>query len=1101
MLVDNVQDYAIFMLDLDGVIATWNRGAQHIKGYTADEIIGQHFSVFYPPEDVAAGKPERELEIARSEGRVEDEGWRIRKDGARFWANVVITALRDETGALRGYGKVTRDLSARKVADEDLRQAEQRFHALVDGISDHAIFMLDPSGNVLTWNESAKKIKGYEASEIIGRHFSAFYTPEDRAQNVPQRVLQIALEEGRFAEEGFRVRKDGSRFWARVSVSPLRNDYGELIGFAKLTRDLTEDQRSREELRRSEERFRLLVEGVTDYAIYMLDPQGRVATWNHGAERIKGYTAQEIIGQHFAIFFPCADAESGKPARELAVAERDGSFEEEGWRVRKDGSRFWANVVIAALREANGRLLGFAKVTRDLTAKLKSQETERQLIREQAARAVAEESEHRLRASEDRHRALSRRLEVILEGVADAITVQDRSGQVIFANSAAAKSAGYERVEEFVSATPAALAERFELFDERGQAFDPEQLPGRRVLLGDAHSSAVVHVRERHSNKEWWSFVRASCVPGVDGKPELAVNIWHDITTERRREQQEKHLAAATAALSSSLELEPMFAKLASLLVPDLADWCSIHLLEGNELRNVAVSHVEPAKVELARDIARRYPPERAQPRGVWQVIQTGVSEVYADITDELLVRSARDAAHLEILRSVGLTSAVIVPIHGRDRPCGAISLISSSAHRHFDAQDVALLEELARRAGTAIEQAKLYEAARSSARRAEEANRIKDDFLATVSHELRTPLNAIVGWSALLRERTLEPATLKGIDVIHRNALAQARIVEDILDVSRIIAGKLRLDLRPADLAAIVAEAIEVVRPSALAKRLKLGVGLPGDDCVLVADPGRLQQVVWNLVSNAVKFTEPGGEITVRLEHRQSRLVLSVTDTGRGIEPEFLPFVFDRFKQADSSITRRVGGLGLGLAIVRHIVELHGGQVEAKSDGAGKGATFFVSLPVRATVPVAAGHGYVATDDAAPSGRPTSELPPGLRVLVVDDEEDARDLLHMLLSQAGASVETAASAALGLEAVERFRPHVLVSDIGMPDEDGLSFIRRIRAATSNLALPSIALTAYTRSEDKTRALAAGFTTHIGKPVDPDDLIAAVANLAALIRH
>ncbi len=1102
MLVESVEDYAIFMLDVDGVIATWNRGAEKIKGYSAAEAIGRHYSIFYTPEDLAAGKPERELATARAEGRVEDEGWRLRKDGTRFWANVVITALHDESGQLRGFGKVTRDLTGRKAAEDELRLSEQRFHTLVDGISDHAIFMLDPSGTVLTWSSGARKIKGYAADEIIGRDFSVFYTPEDRAQRVPQKVLQIAREQGRFEETGWRVRKDGTRFWARVAISPLRDAEGRLIGFAKVTRDLTEREQVREDLRRAEERFRLLVEGVTDYAICMLDPEGHVETWNVGAERITGYHSSEIVSRHFSVFFREVDVASRKPQRELEIAALEGRFEDEAWRVRKDGSRFWANVVLTALRDASGRLIGYAKVTRDLSSRLRAQQTERELLREQVARAEAEESERRLRESEDRYRALSRRLEVILEGVGDGVTVQDRDGRIVFANSAAARNAGYDTAADFMRVTESGLRQRFELFDERGKPFDADNLPGRRVLRGEASSSATLYVRDRETNRTWWSLVRASGVMGADGQAELAVIIWHDVTNERRQEAQEKYLAAATAALSSSLEYESMLGTLANLLVPDLADWCSIHLLEQNELKNVAVSHADPKKVELARAIQGRYPPLQDAARGVWQVIRSGNSELYADVSDELLVQGARDAEHLQILRDLGVCSLVIAPIRTHERVCGTITLVSSTTTRRFDRKDVALLEELGRRAGTAIEHAKLYEAAQHSARRAEEANRIKDEFLATVSHELRTPLNAIVGWAALLRERTREAATLKALEVIHRNALAQARIVEDILDVSRIIAGKLRLDLKPSDLSAIVLESLEVVRPSATAKSLKLEYLPPPADCVLVADPGRIQQVVWNLLSNAVKFTELGGTISVVLERQDSHLVLMVADTGRGIEPEFLPYVFDRFQQADSSFTRRVGGLGLGLAIVRHIVELHGGHVRAESAGLGQGARFVITLPLRTTASIVPEHVRQPSAERTTGTRPDPQALLGVRVLVVDDEQDARDLLLLVLGEAGATVQAAASAADGFERFQSFQPHVLVSDIGMPGEDGLSFMKRIRAShPANLQLPSIALTAYTRDEDKTKALAAGFTTHIAKPVDPDDLVTVVINLAALIRR
>ena len=779
LLVENVIDYAIFMLDREGRVVSWNPGAQRIKGYTADEIVGCHFSKFYPEDDVAAGKPERELKTALQFGRVEDEGWRIRKDGSRFWASVVITAVYDESRTLRGFAKVTRDLTKRRLAAEDLRRSEERFHKVIDAITDYAVFMLDATGHIATWNTGAQKIKAYDADEIIGQHFSIFYPAEDRAAGKPDRILETVRREGRYEEEGWRLRKDGTRFWANVILTALRNDAGELTGFAKVTRDLTERRTAEETLRRSEERFRLLVAGVIDYAIYMLNPEGRVTTWNLGAERMKGYRADEIIGKHFAVFFPEEDRRAGKPSRELETARAEGRFEDEGWRIRKNGTRFWANVVLTPLHDDSGRFIGFAKITRDLTVRRQTDELERNLLMAEAARAAAE-----------------------------------------------------------------------------------------------------------------------------------------------------------------------------------------------------------------------------------------------------------------------------------------------------------------------------------TIASKADEANRIKDEFLATVSHELRTPLNAIVGWAAILRQRQLDPSLAKAIEIIDRNAHAQTKIIDDILDVSRIITGKLRVEPRPTDLVAITQEAIEVIRPSAEAKQIAVDFKPDSAMLLLVGDPERLQQVIWNLLSNAVKFTEPNGAIRIVIEQHGAKIVLSVTDTGKGIDPDFLPLVFDRFKQYDGSTTRRHGGLGLGLALVRHIIELHGGSVAAESAGVGHGSKFSVMLPVRAVIPATAQERPDSSRPPRPSTEVTDALR-GLRVLIVDDDTDARELVTAVLSEAGAVTRAASSAAEGLETLSKFRPHVLVSDIGMPEEDGFAFVRRVRALDPNHGggIPSVALTAYTRRSDRTKALAAGFTTHVGKPVNPDDLVAAVANLAAFARR
>jgi CheY-like chemotaxis protein/two-component sensor histidine kinase len=393
-------------------------------------------------------------------------------------------------------------------------------------------------------------------------------------------------------------------------------------------------------------------------------------------------------------------------------------------------------------------------------------------------------------------------------------------------------------------------------------------------------------------------------------------------------------------------------------------------------------------------------------------------------------------------------------------------------------------------------EQRRLLEIAEREARNAERANRAKDEFLATVSHELRTPLNAILGWARLLRGGTLSPAKQqRAIETIERNAAAQARLVDDVLDISRIITGKLQLRVAPVDLVPLVDSAVDAVRTAADAKGVELLEVLDARLWV-VGDADRLQQLVFNLLTNAIKFTERGGRVEVRVERAEPCARIVVSDTGRGIRPDFLPFVFERFRQADSSTTRAHSGLGLGLAIVKHIVELHGGAVRAESEGEGKGATFTVTIP---TAPGEA-PATLPSDTTSPAAPPEGLRPPldGLRVLVVDDEEDSRVLLHSVLDECHAVVTVAATAAEALDLFRRDRFDVLVSDIGMPGEDGYALVRAIRhlPAAEGGRIPALALTAYSRAEDREKALHAGFTCYAAKPIEPAQLQAIVARLA-----
>jgi signal transduction histidine kinase len=421
---------------------------------------------------------------------------------------------------------------------------------------------------------------------------------------------------------------------------------------------------------------------------------------------------------------------------------------------------------------------------------------------------------------------------------------------------------------------------------------------------------------------------------------------------------------------------------------------------------------------------------------------------------------------------------------------------------RELAGANAALRAEIEERRRIEAERAASLEREQAARTHAERVNRMKDEFLATLSHELRTPLNAILGWAHLLSSGKTEPAMFdRAVNIIRNNAQAQSQLIEDILDVSRIIGGKLRLNVAPVQLREVIEAALDSVSPAAEAKGIVIERQLEEVDPI-TGDKDRLQQVVWNLLSNAVKFTPKEGRVTVSLQLVGDDVQLTVADTGIGIHPEFLPYVFDRFSQADSSATRRHGGLGLGMAIVRYLVELHGGTVRAYSEGENKGATFTALLPAR--MDVRAAEAQRSLDAAAYEQGPTDQLPnlAGLSILVVDDEPDSRNFLCTLLENQGANVTCAESTAAALEIFSRIRPDVLVSDIGMPGEDGYALIRRIRRLSEREGgrTPAVALTAYVREQDADAALGAGYQRHIGKPVIISELIAAVADLAAADR-
>ena len=650
-------------------------------------------------------------------------------------------------------------------AEESARLSATQWQTTFDAMND-GVCLLNRQGRVVRCNSAMMTLLKKPFSEIDGcLHQELMQTMLDSTE-----VTSFTRVQETHQRESLELRFGNQ--WFSISTDPVFDRDGVFTGAVYILADITDRRQAEEALRASEERFRLLLENVEDYAIFFLDIQGRILRWSTGAEHILGYREAEVLTKPNSIIFIPEDLEQGADKQELEGALKEGRTEDERWHVRKDGSRFWGSGIVTLLRDGMGQPRGFSKILRDFTERKRAEDERAQLLaREQEARAQAEA------------------------------------------------------------------------------------------------------------------------------------------------------------------------------------------------------------------------------------------------------------------------------------------------------------------------------------------ANRMKDEFLATLSHELRSPLNAMLGWTRLLNTRKFDEATTaRAMETIERSARSQAQLVEDLLDVSRIIQGKLRLNVCPVELASVIQSASDTVRPAAEAKEIQLQTILDPAAGPIAGDSDRLQQVVWNLLSNSIKFTPKGGCVYVRLERVNSHVEITITDTGQGINPDFVPYVFDRFRQADSSITRTYSGLGLGLAIVRHLVELHGGTVRADSEGEGKGATFTVKLPlmpIRIEV-----NNPKRVHPTVGDGVPFESAPSlaGIRVIVVDDETDSREFIVALLEQCGAQVTAVASAREAIEAVSQVKADVLVSDIGMPEEDGYSLIRKVRTLSAEQGgkIPAVALTAYARAEDRTRAIAEGFQMHIPKPVEPAELATVVASLAKI---
>ena len=802
-------------------------------------------------------------------------------------------------------------------------------------------------------------------------------------------------------------------------------------------------------------------------AIVAIDADDRVSMWSAGAERLLGWTAAEVLGGPCPIPFPGVDTET-------RCQRRDGTLAD---------VRVWSAPLGHGAQRRGGLLL-----LADVGA--------------------------RKRADAERERLLRERM-ALLDSTTHGVFGVDADGRCTFINRAAADMLGYPQAELIGSQLhDLARARRSD-----GSPYPREQCPVHQALHAGIATDSDDEVVWRRDGSSFPAHY--SCAPIiVGGAMEGVVVTFTDITERKRAEVGRSHqlaqaqgaraeaeaaerraafLARASAKLAASLDYETALTRVARMAVGEIADWCAVDVRgEDGSLHHVVLAHTDQERERAGRALLATVPAGENANHPMARVIRTGKPVLHPDVTEADLALMSSGPEHLVFLRSLGLVSAIVVPMVARRRVLGALTLATDVSGRRYVDADLAVAEQLARRAALAVDNARLYREAREARRDAEAANLAKDHFLAILSHELRTPLNAMVGWVRLLQSGKLDGAgSARALATIDRNTKLQTQLINDLLDVSAIIAGKVRLDVRPVDVGQLVTALVEGFRPAADAKNVHVTTTLDPTAAFAAADPARLQQIIANVVSNAIKFTPEGGRVEVTLARRGSDVVIVVSDTGIGIRAELLPLIFDRFRQAEATSRRGHGGLGLGLAIVRHLTELHGGTVGAHSAGPGQGATFTIALPTAGADAASPGERAPVHVAAASPGIDSGAILRGVRVLVVDDEPDARELIAEVLEQCNAAVSSAASVREALAEVERLRPDVVLSDIGMPGEDGYDLIRELRAREKEAGgrLPALAVTAFASPQDRERALTAGYDVHLPKPVDPPELVEMVAKL------
>ncbi|HEY9604808.1 MAG TPA: PAS domain S-box protein [Allocoleopsis sp.] len=1268
---------------------------------------------------------------------------RIRKyDGTYEYFAVRGVPVFDAEGQVRFWEGMSSNIHARKQAEAALQLSRERLDLVLQA-SELGLWYCDLPFNQLNWNDKCKEHFGLPPdAEVTIDTFYARLHPDDRERT--RIAIERSLEQHSPFDIDYRtVALDGRERWIRAIGRGFYDDAGTPIRFDGITVDIThrkQIEQEREQLLTRERHYSQQLSGLTNAALAI-----NSALSIEDVLHVITEQARAIIGTHQSVTSLTLDQNWSQAITCVSLSDKYAA-----WRTyneQPDGSGIYACVcqlnrpmrmtqaeleahprwkgfgtasgkhppmrgwLAAPLIGREGRNIGLIQLSDKYSGEFTAEdeaiavqlaqmasvaiETARLYEESEQARAWAETAVAALSVSESRFRRMADDAPVF-------IWMSGTDGHSTYFNQPWLDFVGQRLDEALGTGWPDGI-----------HPDDKEACLNTYRTAFDARDRFSAEYRyRRHDGEYRWLLDRGVPLLNSDGDFLGYIGSSIDISDRKRVEQAQQYLAEVGRVLASSLDYQTTLKNIAQLTVPHLADWCTVHLVaENGSVHALATAHANPEKVAWANQINQKYPYDPDAVRGTPQVLRTGQSEFYPDIPDHLLVEVARDAEHLEILREVGFKSVMIVPLLVGGRALGTIAFVAAQSGRRYDRDDLALAEELARRAALAVDNARLYQQAqqaRQAAERAAErtarlqqvtaalsqaltptqvaevvvnqgiaalgvqaglvtlltddrteielvesvgypqatidrwqrfpidapvpiadavrtgeaiflespealaarypvladapiitgnlafaclpllvedhplggmafsfaraiefngqeraflltlanlcsqaiararlyeaeqraraqseaANRIKDEFLAVLSHELRSPLNPILGWVRLLRSRKFdENATQRALETIERNAKLQTQLIEDLLDVSRILRGKMVLNVAPVNLVTTIEAAMETVRLAAEAKGIQIQTQLDATVGRVLGDTNRLQQVVWNLLSNAVKFTPSGGQVEVRLSMGRrgdgetgglgdgemgrwgdgetegvSSLVakasssashwqpgsayarIEVMDTGKGIDPEFLPFVFDYFRQENSSTTRVFGGLGLGLAIVRHLVELHGGRVQADSPGVGQGATFSVILPLMNSEPTP------TEDNRLPLDSPNLK---GIRVLVVDDEKDTRELIVFILEQYGAQVTAASSGAEALSLLPQSQADILLSDIGMPEMDGYMLIRQIRAMPNQSVseIPAIALTAYAGESDRQQVLLAGFAEHISKPVEPEQLANAIVDL------
>jgi PAS domain S-box-containing protein len=1062
----------MLLLSGDGLILAANLAMQEQLGVRPEELPGRNLSdlVAEPLDELArylgACSRSREMVSAALALRGRDGVTKaFRAEGAlvapRTASSAAMVMLRlTPQGPAAGQvidlnqriEELGQEVLRRKQAEKTARQEEERLRVTLQSIGD-AVIVIDLDGRVSSMNPVAEALTGWRSQEAVGRplkevfHILNEYTRKE-VENPALLALAVNIRRG-LANHTLLIARDGSERPIDDSAALIQGEQGGAIGAVLVFRDITERRRleqARAEQLRTAHLLASIVESSDD-AIVSKSLDGTIRSWNNAAERIFGCTAEQAIGRHISLIIPPERAaEEDQIVARLLAGERVDHFDTV--RVRSDGRPVQVSLTISPIHDEAGVVIGASKTARDITERKRM--------------------EAALRTSEAQFRQIA-------DALPQIVWTARRDGYIDYYN---------ERWYEYTGLPRGEYGQ-----PSWGPILHPDDVERCvETYFGCIRAEVPYQIEYRFKDRQTggyrWFLGRAVPVRDEEGKVVRWFGTCTDIDDTKKAEQKMKFLADASAELAELTDPDSTLQRVAAVSVPAFADWCALALVdEQGTRRRTALRHSDPSKARLGEAILERYPPRPTDPYGLSRTLRTGEAVLVEDIRDDMLAGLAHDGDHLEKLRALGLKSYLCVPMLFRERTLGALSFVMAESSRRFDAADLEVAKELAHRSAVAIENARLYRAL-------QEEDRRKTEFLAMLAHELRNPLAPLRNGLEIMRLAGAGPQGAAAVEqaraMMERQLHQLVRLVYDLLDVNRISLGKVQLQKDRGPLAAIVSSTLETWGPVIQQAGQELTVNLPSEPLYVEADRVRLAQCLGNLLSNAAKYTHQGGHIWLTVRRDATDAVISVKDTGAGIPAHMLPKVFDLFTQVDNTLEKSQGGLGIGLTMVKRLVEMHGGRVEAHSDGPGQGSEFLIRLPIA-----------LEQSDGPKAGAGLAHRQARHRILVVDDNADSANSLAMLLQVMGQEVRTAHDGLEGIEVAELFHPEMILLDIGMPKLNGYDTCRRLRKQPWARNVTVAAVTGWGQAEDRRRSLEAGFDEHLVKPVEPAALERLLAGLHA----